>query len=427
VSFVVEEGLCCGCGTCAGVCPTEAIAMNMTSQIFVPTIAMEKCTRCGVCVKSCPGHSVDFGSLNTQIFGNAPEALPIGNFLNCYVGYSTDHELRYNSASGGLATQLLTFALENDIIDGALVTRMNGQDPLEPEAFVARTVDDVISASKSKYSPVAANVALKEISRENGRFAVVGLPCHIHGIRKAEEASKVLRKRIVLRIGLLCSHMVAFAGIYNLLRKLKVEKDMVRSLTYRGNGWPGSLSVQLRNGRFERIPLTDGWRGYWSLFSPFFFTPVRCTMCPDQTAELADISLGDAWLPEFKSDKIGRSLVVCRTQVGQSVLEKATQSKVICLRQVDAEKVWQSQKANLKFKKADLSQRLSLLRMFGRATPRFTPKPHRKASFFSCLRNLFVYVNVYAASKTLLRFLWVHAPFPLFRLYYGIYKFLALV
>jgi len=427
VSFVVEGGLCCGCGTCAGICPTEAIVMNMTSHIFVPRIALDKCIHCGLCVESCPGHSVNFGSINTQIFGKIPEDLLIGNFLNCYVGYSTDHELRYNSASGGLATQLLTFALENDIIDGALVTRMKRQNPLEPEAFVARTVDDIISASKSKYSPVAANVALKEISRESGRFAVVGLPCHIHGIRKAEAVSKVLKKRIVLHIGLLCSHMVTFAGIYHLLRKLKIEKDMVRNINYRGDGWPGSLSVQLNHGRHEKVPLTDSWHGYWSLFSSFFFTPMRCTMCPDQTAELADISLGDAWLPEFRSDKIGRSIVVCRTKFGQDVLEKATQSKVICLKQVDAEKVWQSQKANLKFKKSDFAQRLSLLRMFGKSTPRFTPKPHGRVSFLSCLRNLFVCVNVYVASKAFFRSLWVNVPFPLFRLYYGIYKFLSLV
>ncbi len=427
VSFVVKGGLCCGCGTCAGICPTDAIAMNMTDYIFVPRIALDKCVHCGLCVKSCPGHTVDFGSMNAQIFGRLPDDPLVGNFMNCYVGYSADRELRYNSASGGLATQLLVFAMENDIIDGALVTRMKRQNPLEPEAFVARTVDDIISASKSVYSPVAANVALKEISREGGRYAVVGLPCHIHGIRKAEEVSKVLKKRIVLRIGLLCSHMVAFAGIYSLLKKLRIEKGMVRSISYRGDGWPGSLSVQLNNGRYERVPLTGSWHGYWSLFSSFFFTPTRCTMCPDQVAELADISLGDAWLPEFRSDEVGRSLIVFRTKLGQDVLEKARQFKALYVEQVDVEKVLQSQRVNLKFKKHDLAQRLSLLHMVGKSIPRFTPEPHEKVSLFSFLRNLFVCVNVFVASKDFFSSLWVNVPFPLFRLYYGIYKFLSLV
>lgn len=425
--FVVDNGLCCGCGTCAGLCPTDAIVMTLTSHLFLPQIALDRCVHCGLCVKSCPGHSVDFGSINTQLFGKAPEDRLIGNFLDCYVGYATDPGLRYNAASGGLATQLLVFALENDIIDGALVTRMKRQNPLEPEAFIARSAEDLISASKSKYSPVAANVALKEISRENGRFAVVGLPCHIHGVRKAEAVSEALKKRIVLHIGLLCSHMVAFAGIDHLLTKLGVEKDMVRSLNYRGNGWPGSLSVQLDHGRHRKAPLTGGWHGYWSLFSSFFFTPIRCTMCPDQAAELADISLGDAWLPEFRSDKTGMSVVVCRTTSGQALLAKAAQAGVIRLKQVDAGKVWQSQQANLKFKKADLAHRLSLLRMLGRATPRFTPQPSGKMSLFSWVRNLFVCGNAFAASKAVCRFLWVHAPFPLFRLYYGIYKALSRV
>ena len=47
-----------------------------------------------------------------------------------------------------------------------------------------------VSATKSKYCPVPANVRIKKILRRNGKFAVVGLPCHIHGVRKAEMLNK---------------------------------------------------------------------------------------------------------------------------------------------------------------------------------------------------------------------------------------------
>jgi len=136
--------------------------------------------------------------------------------------------------------------------------------------------------------------------KENGRFAVVGLPCHIQGIRKAEKVCETLEKRTVLHIGLMCSHTVNFFGTEFILEKMRIQKERVSELSYRGRGWPGSMLIQARNCSNLTIPLIGSWNAYWSIFSSFFFTPLRCIMCPDQTNELADISIGDAWLPELR-------------------------------------------------------------------------------------------------------------------------------
>ncbi|NLC50872.1 MAG: RnfABCDGE type electron transport complex subunit B, partial [Firmicutes bacterium] len=42
---------CLGLGTCAAVCPFEAIAMN---EKGLPEIDEERCTGCGICVNQCP-------------------------------------------------------------------------------------------------------------------------------------------------------------------------------------------------------------------------------------------------------------------------------------------------------------------------------------------------------------------------------------
>jgi coenzyme F420 hydrogenase subunit beta len=190
------------------------LTINEKKGIYVPKLDEEKCNNCGLCYKVCPGHSVDFKNLNLEVFGKESEDILIGNYLNCYIGHATDYDIRYNSASGGLITQLLIFALEEGIIDGALVTRMKKDNPLEPEPFIARTKGEIIEASKSKYCPVPANIALKEIlaSKEGEKFAVVGLSCHIQGIRKAEQINKKLKERIVLHLVLFCNHGVNFIG-----------------------------------------------------------------------------------------------------------------------------------------------------------------------------------------------------------------------
>ena len=198
IESVVNDELCTGCGTCVGICPLSAVAIvkNNSKGIYLPQLDNERCNQCGICLDACPGHSVDFQQLNLDIFGKEPEDILLGNYLNCYVGHATDYEIRYNSASGGLVTALLIFALEEGLIDGALVTKMSEQNPLEPQPFIARTKEQIISAAKSKYCPVPANIALKEILKEDGKFAVVGLPCHVHGIRKAEAINKIGRAHV---------------------------------------------------------------------------------------------------------------------------------------------------------------------------------------------------------------------------------------
>ena len=427
LSEIVEQGLCCGCGTCAGVCPTEAIRMNASEGLFVPEIEEAKCSHCQLCVKSCPGHSVDFKALRQRIFGGEPEYDSVGNYLHCYVGHSTDDQIRFDSTSGGVLTQLLIFALESNLIDGAAVTRMRKNNPLETESFIARTPEEVIAASKSKYCPVAANVCLKQILKENGRFAVVGLPCHLHGVRKAETVFSALNKKIVLHLGLLCSHAVDYAGTYFLLKKLRLRKEEVSKIAYRGMGWPGSMSIETTRTSRVSLPLVGDWHAYWSLFSSFFFTPMRCTMCPDQAAELADISFGDAWLPELKSEKSGASIMLSRTSQGENLLSKAMLAKAISIKRVGVEKVMQSQFVNLRFKKDDLHFRLSLMNSLGKEVPEFIPNMPPSDSFVSALRALYVYSNIKASSNRHFRSLLLNVPFPLIRLYYGMYKFLTLI
>jgi len=224
IAQVVKDGLCTGCGTCVSLCPEEAIKLIIDEKkgIYISELDEDGCNNCGICYKVCPGHEVDFKGLNLEIFGKEPEDILIGNYLNCYTGHSTDYNIRYNSSSGGLVTALLIFALEEGIIDGALVTRMKRDNPIEPEPFIARTVEEIIEASKSKYCPVPANIALKEIldSKEGEKFAVVGLPCHIHGVRKAEQINKKLKEKIVLHLGIFCNHVPNFWGTKLLLQRL---------------------------------------------------------------------------------------------------------------------------------------------------------------------------------------------------------------
>ena len=403
IDRVVKNGLCTGCGTCIALCPEEAIKLTIDEKkgMYVPQLNEEKCNNCCICYKVCPGHEVDFKQLNLDVFGKEPEDILIGNYLNCYVGYSTDYDIRYNSASGGLITQLLIFALEEGIINGTLVTRMKKDNPLEPEPFIARTKEEIIEASKSKYCPVPANITLKEIleSEEREKFAVVGLPCHIHGIRKAEQMNKKLKEKIVLHIGIFCGIASNFIGTEFLLQKKGFAKNDIKKISYRGGGWPGKMLLKLRNNKTKTIPYPAYWNGFGSFFYPF-----RCTLCSDWTSELSDISFGDAWLPEIvERDKIGTSLIVTRNEACNNILQQMIYQTKIFLKEITPNEVVISQRGMF-FKKRDIKARLILLRLVGKTMPIYNQKL-LKPKFNSYRSAILLYSRLFLANRKLWKLL----------------------
>ena len=402
ITSVVRDGLCTGCGTCIALCPKEAIELTINEKkgIYIPKLNGEKCNNCGICFKVCPGHEVDFKALNLEIFGKEPENILIGNYLNCYIGHAANYDVRYNSAAGGLVTQLLIFALEEGIIDGALVTMMKRDNPLEPEPFIARTKEAIIEAAKSKYCPVPANIALKEIleSKEGEKFAVVGLPCHIHGIRKAEQINEKLKAKIVLHLGLLCSINRNFLSQDYLLNKFDVKREDVVKFDYRGEGWIGKMTITFKNGDKKFYPYIT----YWSQMLRSYFIPLRCTLCSDQSCELSDASFGDIWLPEFRDDKIGTSVIISRTEAGDKILNEMKSKNKINLNKIERDKVVESQIHPLRLKKSYLNTHIAFLKIFGKKMPIYNQKL-LKPNFDAYIHTILLYIQIYVSSK---RYLW---------------------
>jgi len=368
IALFIKRNLCTGCGTCAGVCPRDAITMQIDRErgIYVPEIN-ESCDNCALCVKVCPGYYVDFLQLRKKIFGGIQDDIQLGNWINCYTGYSTRNDLRNAAASGGLITTLLLYAIDEGIIDGALVTRMKKNRPLEPEPFIARTREEIVSAAGSIYCPVPANDAIKQIidAGEGERFAVVGLPCHIQGIRKLEKINPLLKDRIVLHLGIFCSHCDTFKSTDYLIKKYKVNKADISSMTYRGTGWPGYLQFEMNDKTTNMIPYDD----YIHYHALRFFIPRFCLFCCDAACQLSDLTFMDAWLPEIKSrDKTGTSFMISRSTQGQELVEAAIKKGIISLQTTERESIIRSQ-GNMQYPPTDSNIMRNVFKAMGQNVP----------------------------------------------------------
>lgn len=407
---VVRDSLCTSCGICYSICPYHAIVMKRTVDgIFAPEIDNAKCNDCGLCGDVCPGHSVDFDNLNIYCFGKRPDDAMLGNFLSCYIGHATDEKIRMDSSSGGLITVLLVFALENNLIDGAIVVRMQQRAPLMPEVIIARTRTEILSSCGSKYCPVPINIGLREAMRDGGRYAIVGLPCHIHGVRKAEMRDREMRAKIVLRLGIFCSHSVSFSGTEDLLKGEGIDANKVSSLSYRGNGWPGGMTVNLENGHSKFIPLASSWGKYLNRTR---YIPDRCFFCPDALAELSDISFGDAWLSEYKSDKLGSSIAISRTELGEKLLYEAANGGSIEVKRATPTQIFDSQRRILHSKKKNLKARFAAAKLLRKRTPHYSYEGMRrfKPSFLVYLLCLVPFFEKRLASSKSLSSLLKRTP-----------------
>jgi hypothetical protein len=144
----------------------------------------------------------------------------------------------------------------------------------------------------------------------------------------------------------------------------------------------------------------------------------------DETNEFSDVSVGDAWLKELKTERIGKSIIVVRTEKGREILDLASSTGVLTLKPINPSKVKRSQAEPLKFKKMELEARLALIRKSWRKVPNFKVNTFRSSnSPLTYARNMFALFNAEACERGFLKTLLIYIPLPLFRLYYGLYRF----
>lgn len=367
INKTLKADLCTSCGICEGACPTGAISTIVEKGNFRPTVNKEKCTNCGRCVKACPGLGVDLVRLADKYQSeNTNHDKMVGRYEKCFTGYSNDFEVRFHSASGGMVSQFLIWLLENKKIDGAVVTRFNQDSPLLVKTFIANTREDIISARSSKYAPVTLNRVAQDIKAASGsRYVIVGLPCHIQGLRKLMEIDKKLRDKVVGLFGIYCSCGRSFYMTEHVFKERGIPKDKITYFQYRDEGCLGKMVVKVPEGDANSIRVVNNnsesvlsndersyKEHYQSYYHPLrsFFIPRRCLFCIDHYAELSDISFGDIHIKPYSDDKIGVNSIIVKNKTWLRLLEECQKAGAIYLDVVPFKTISDSQKMSFKKK-----------------------------------------------------------------------------
>ena len=217
-----------------------------------------------------------------------------------------------------------------------------------------------------------------------------------------EKNSGNLREKIVLHIGLFCSHTDSFKAIDFLLHKLNIKREEVAQITYRDGGWPGKIRITLKNGSEKSISLGDPiWISFHGIIS---FSPISCLQCDDLTNELADISVGDPWLPEIiAEEKIGKSIVISRSDTSETLLEQARLTGYIKIQPIPPSDVIRSQKTFLGFKKISIKSRAHILKILHGGEN--TLEMYGEDTILGRILAVFIIANYYFSSLPILKFI----------------------
>jgi len=382
---VVANGYCIGCGACAAFDPAIQIRFDDYGR-YVATHPAERFPINPAAAHVCPFADgvPDENALAREIFGQHITLDPhIGHQLATYAGWVVESDFRARGSSGGLASWLLVELLNRRMVDYAVHVAPEPGTVAGAPLFrfaISSTPDEVRAKSKSRYYPVEMSGVITRMLQQPGRYAVVGIPCFIKAIRLACRESAALKERVTFTVGIVCGHLksTSFAELF--AWQCGIAPSELRSIDFRtklperpASSYAVSIEGERDGRRFTVTKPTSELIG--SNWGQGFFKYKACDFCDDVVGETADISIGDAWLPEYEPDPAGTNVVVVRSPTLNSLLAEAVAAGRLHFDSISAGKVVESQAGAFRHRRQGLSYRLQLEDQVGgwRPTKRVAP------------------------------------------------------
>lgn len=313
---VVSKETCMGCGACVFVCPYSCLEYSEEK----PKLA-KKCEVCGICPTACPRYEWSSADLEKLVFGR--ERKPnedFGIYQHLVLAQTIDKDIKPSCQDGGVVSTLVSFALKNGIIDGALLSGLHGNKPFYPVPKLATAQEEVLKCAGTRYTYSPNLLAFEEaLKQKRQSLAFVGTPCQIQAIRKMDAAKlKRYTNRIKFTIGLMCTESFTYEGLMqkHVQQTLGVNLRDVKKINIKGK-----VIVTTSSGEEKTIPLAEAKK----------YTRKSCLPCTDFSAELADISAGGLGLS-------GWTLTIIRTEQGEELFKAVEKAGLIKTRPVEEEK-----------------------------------------------------------------------------------------
>jgi len=304
---------CCGCSACYSICPKEAIEMKPDALGFLyPVVTEDKCINCGLCEKVCA----------------FKEEYDVSNNLTEPIVYAVRHkDMRQieTSRSGAAFIALSDWILEqNGVVYGAGYI---GHFRVVHKRAQTKEERDEFKGSKYVQSDMNDVFTMVREDLKSGRLVLFsGTPCQTSGLNSY--VGERLRKNLFL-VDIVC-HGVPSPYIWRDYLKYieKKERRPINDVNFRDKlkfGWKDHKeSFHFLNPDTYTYTYT-----YTYTFYQHIMFRHSCGVCHFANLKRpSDLTLADYWGWEktddkFNADDKGCSLILCNTQKGFELFEKA--------------------------------------------------------------------------------------------------------
>jgi coenzyme F420-reducing hydrogenase beta subunit len=365
IDIVVEDDLCIGCGLCVYACPSKALEMQWNKHGFLVPNLSGFCDSNGDCLKVCPFNPFPQIEVRTEdeladrFLKNVPKHHPkIGKFNAIYAGYTKD--FRLTSSSGGMGTYILTKLLSNGIVDHVFSVKKSQEPGLYYEYAISSSREELLQASKTRYYPVTLGDVMSKIKLIDGKVAIVGVACFIKAIRLAQYKEQELKDKIPFLVGIICGGVKSRFFTEYLASKVGVEKQNIQNPNFRikdYNSTAGDYSFGCTDKSIN-LEKTIKMRTVGNMWGTGLFKANACDFCDDVTTELADISLGDAWLSPYNCDGRGTNVIVARSAIAELLIQSGIEKDELIIEELPLERFLVSQQGSFNHRHTGLSVRI---------------------------------------------------------------------
>jgi coenzyme F420-reducing hydrogenase beta subunit len=385
IKTIVDQNLCTGCGICVSEDPAN-LKMEWDEYGFlVPHQFNSSNSTKGIKVcpfNPSPEEEVKDEDKLADIFLKTAtnKDSQIGKYINTYVGFS--NEYRITSSSGGIATYIFEQLLKLKIVDYLyIVKEVDGT--YEYQLF--EDFNNIREISKTRYIPVTLDKLFNQINLIDGKIAVSGVACFIKAIRLKQHYNPELKNKIPFLVGIICGGLKSKHYSDYLAQRSGIQNNYFgqdyRAKNPESNATDYSFKALDEKDDIFKIRMKE----LGDLWGSGLFKANACDFCDDVTTELADISLGDAWLKPYSDDGLGNSVIVTRSFIAEDLIKNGIKKNELNIELLDISDFKKSQQGSFNHRQNGLWYRINEKRKQNKLVPQKRERFYRKIPFFARL------------------------------------------